>query len=191
MDEKQYVTYDGLKQYSEKIKTYIDDNTVLRRDNEENYKKIEDTLIPRNGELCLVDTAKSGLRVVCGDGVSTFKNLSYIDDVIVRGYLLNGEFYDDVNKSHIYTHNENLLYLNRVNYQIYVYDSENGYSKIHSIPAASKTDAGIMKLYDELGENTDGTITQKLFTTEINKKVEMEMDVSGETLNLFNGFFTR
>jgi hypothetical protein len=44
----------------------------LRRDNDYNYAKIKDTFIPADGEICLVDTARNGLRAVCGDGVSTF-----------------------------------------------------------------------------------------------------------------------
>lgn len=44
----------------------------LRRDNDYNYSKIKDSFIPKNGEICLIDTAKDGLRAVCGDGSSTF-----------------------------------------------------------------------------------------------------------------------
>ena len=52
----------------------------LRRDNDYNYAKIKDTFIPANGEICLVDTARNGLRAVCGDGVSTFGQLEYIGE---------------------------------------------------------------------------------------------------------------
>ena len=34
----------------------------LRRDNDYNYARIENTFIPANGEVCLVDTANMGLR---------------------------------------------------------------------------------------------------------------------------------
>ena len=58
----------------------------LRRDNDYNYAKIKDTFIPANGEICLVDTAREGLRAVCGDGVHTFGQLAYIGELIVKGY---------------------------------------------------------------------------------------------------------
>jgi hypothetical protein len=44
----------------------------LRRDNDYNYAKIAESFIPAKGEICLVDTARSGLRVVCGDGATPF-----------------------------------------------------------------------------------------------------------------------
>jgi hypothetical protein len=58
----------------------------LRRDNDYNYAKIKDTFIPANGEICLVDTARYGLRAVCGDGVSTFGQLEYIGESFQQGY---------------------------------------------------------------------------------------------------------
>ena len=54
------------------IKTQIG----LRRDTEENYNKVKDTLIPLKGEICLVDTSE-GLKVKVGDGVNVFANLPY------------------------------------------------------------------------------------------------------------------
>ena len=58
----------------------------LRRDNDYNYAKIKDSFIPANGEICLVDTARDGLRAVCGDGVSTFGQLNFLADFIKKGY---------------------------------------------------------------------------------------------------------
>jgi hypothetical protein len=50
----------------------------LRRDNYYNYEKIKDSFVPANGEICLVDTARDGLRAVCGDGVHSFGELNFI-----------------------------------------------------------------------------------------------------------------
>jgi hypothetical protein len=60
-------------------------NTILRlrRDNDYNYAKIKDTFIPLNGEICLVDTAREGLRVVCGDGHTPFSELKYLGEFLV------------------------------------------------------------------------------------------------------------
>ena len=65
----------------------------IRRNNDYNYEKVKDTFIPKHGELCLVDTLKSGLRVKCGDGISTYGQLDYIDTIIYQGFLIGGEFY--------------------------------------------------------------------------------------------------
>jgi hypothetical protein len=54
----------------------------LRRDNEFNYDKIKNSFVPADGEICLVDTARDGLRAVCGDGKSTFAELSFLNDLI-------------------------------------------------------------------------------------------------------------
>jgi hypothetical protein len=67
----------------------------LRRDNYYNYEKIKDTFVPANGEICLVDTARDGLRAICGDGVHTFGELDFIGELLVRGYYYNGNFYTD------------------------------------------------------------------------------------------------
>jgi hypothetical protein len=67
----------------------------LRRDNDYNYEKVKDKLIPANGEICLVDTARSGLRAVCGDGKTPFGELEYIDTLFVKGYIKDNLFYKD------------------------------------------------------------------------------------------------
>ena len=55
-----------------KLGTVNNSVVALRRDNDYNYKKIENTFIPVNGEVCLVDVAGYGLRTKVGDGISTF-----------------------------------------------------------------------------------------------------------------------
>ena len=67
----------------------------LRRDNDYNYDKIKDTFIPANGEICLVDTARDGLRAVCGDGKTAFGQLNFIGELIVKGYYKDNNFYSD------------------------------------------------------------------------------------------------
>ena len=43
------------------------------------------------------------------------------------------------------------------------------------IPSANSKTPGIMKLYDEVGQNTDGTMTQKAITDELDTKVELTL----------------
>lgn len=156
----------------------------LRRDNDYNYAKIKDSFIPANGEICLVDTARDGLRAVCGDGVSTFGQLKYIDGAIVRGYLQNGVFYEDkeltIQNSGIGTK----LYLNLLDSKFYYFDN-NAFIPISAeYNRANETTEGIMKLYSTVGENEDGTMTQKAITKELNEKVEMAVDMEDELLVL-------
>ena len=61
----------------------------LRRDNEFNYDKIKNSFVPADGEICLIDTARNGLRAVCGDGKTTFAELDYLNELIQKGYYNN------------------------------------------------------------------------------------------------------
>lgn len=136
----------------------------LRRDNDYNYRKIENSFIPLKGETCLVDTAKNGLRAKIGDGVTPFARLRYVDEdiarnVIIKGYLSNNQFYSDASLTKVVEASVNKIYLNVANGSLYMYDGSQYQSITQTITAATATTAGVMKLYDSLGENTDGTMT--------------------------------
>ena len=152
----------------------------LRRDNYYNYKA---DFVPQNGEICLVDTARDGLRAVCGDGVTAFADLEYIDEFIVKGYLSENKFYKDSAYTQLIIGAGHKLYIDASTHQMYVFNGAN-YIEIggDKVATASATVAGIMKLYDTLGQNTDGTITQRLFTDEINQKFEMDVIPEDELL---------
>ena len=155
-------------------------NVVLRRDNYFNYKS---DFVPLNGEICLVDTARDGLRAICGDGVTAFADLEYLDNFIIQGYLNEGEFYKDKSNTQLITGRTHKLYIDMNSHQMYVFDGAS-YIEIggDKVANASATVAGIMKLYDTVGQNTDGTITQRLFTDEINQKFEMDVVPEDEML---------
>lgn len=164
-------------------------NTVLRlrRDNDFNYEKIKDAFIPAKGEACLVDTARNGLRAKIGDGVSTFAQLKFNDEdiaanIIIRGYYSNNVFYYEASYENIIEASINKLYIDAVTSKVYIYDGTNYTNINNTIPAASKDVAGIMKLYDTIGQNTDGTMTQKAISDELNEKVEIELDHDNEML---------
>ena len=55
-------------------------SVALRRDNDYNYKKTENTFVPANGEVCFVDVAGYGLRAKVGDGITVFAKLPYTDE---------------------------------------------------------------------------------------------------------------
>lgn len=164
-------------------------NTIirLRRDNDYNYAKIKDRFIPANGELCLVDTATEGLRVVCGDGVTPFGKLDYAFELLVQGYFKNGSFYREPECIDDIPGQINKLYIDKTPGQntIYYYDGINfcrAGGATGSLPTATAEIPGIMKLYDTIGDHTDGTMTQKAITDELGEKVEIELNKDEELL---------
>ena len=150
----------------------------LRRDNDYNYAKIKDTFIPANGEICLVDTARYGLRAVCGDGVSTFGQLEYIGESFQQGYwdYITEKFYKDKNLTQeIVDKRESVLYLDIDSSQLYYYTGSEFKLIELNLPTASETVLGVLKLYDSVGDNIDGTMTQRAITEELDTKVELSL----------------
>ncbi len=161
-------------------------NTVikLRRDNDYNYQKVGQKFVPAFGEVCFVDTARSGLRVIVGDGVTVFDNLEFADDIFVKAYFnkADGKFYKSADFIEEEIGNTNRIYidLNNPN-RIYYYNGAD-YVVVGAgeLPTASAEVPGIMKLYNTKGNNVDGTMTQKAITDELNQKLEASID--GETI---------
>ena len=158
----------------------------LRRDNDYNYKKVGQKFVPAYGEVCFVDTARSGLRAVVGDGATVFDNLEFADDIFVKAYYneADGKFYKGADFTEEVIGNTNRIYidLNNVN-NIYYYNGEEyKIIGVGELPTASSEVAGIMKLYNNKGNNKDGAISQFAFTQEINKKIEMSVDANKEMI---------
>lgn len=154
-------------------------NTIiqLRRDNEFNYPT---TYVPRNGEVLLIDTPTKGLQVKVGNGTSTFTQLDYYaSDIIVRGYYFEDKFYSDNNHKNLITGSNLKIYVDISTSRLYIYNEEQ-YTIINTVPYASSTDAGILKLYDTTGSNTDGTMTQKSITDQLNTKVSVIVEEENE-----------
>ena len=167
----------------------IDVILQLRRDNDYNYKKVQNTFIPVKGEVCFVDTARNGLRAKVGDGVTAWKDLRYVDEdiamnTIVRGYLSNNQFYSDAELTTLIEASVNKIYIEAAKSAVYTYDGSNYVPITQTVTAATATTAGVMKLYDTLGQNTDGTMTQKAITKELNEKIEASVDEDNELLTL-------
>lgn len=153
----------------------------LRRDNDYNYEKVKDTFIPAKGEVCLVDTARLGLCVKVGDGVSTYGSLEYVNTIFQMVTFVEGKVF--INDKEI-TPNGNKIYIDANNTNdLYYY---NGVEFVligpGSLPTASAETAGIMKLYSTTGENVDGTMTQKAITDELNTKVSASVNLEDETV---------
>lgn len=153
----------------------------LRRDNDYNYEKVKDTFIPAKGEVCLVDTARLGLCVKVGDGVSTYGSFEYVNTIFQMVTFVEGKVF--INDKEI-TPNGNKIYIDANNTNdLYYY---NGVEFVligpGSLPTASAGTAGIMKLYSTTGENVDGTMTQKAITDELNTKVSASVNLEDETV---------
>lgn len=165
----------------------------LKRDNDYNYEKVKDTFIPLNGEVCLVDVAGYGLRTKVGDGTSTFANLPYadetilqsIDNVIVKGYFYQEKFYLDATHTKLLEGLLGRVYIDSASSKLYTYNGINYEAFITKLPSATADTAGIMKLYDKPGQNTDGTMTQQAITKELNEKFEMDV-VADEEMVIFD-----
>lgn len=140
----------------------------LRKDTEANFNKVKASYIPESGEVCLVETDLYGIRTKVGDGINTFEDLPYTDTVVgavVVGYLMNDNFYTDSTYQVQYEKNEHHIYIDRnSNYRVLTWDGTtfHGASEI-----ATETLAGVMKLYQEHGQNSDGTMSQKAITDAI------------------------
>lgn len=156
---------------------------ALRRDNDYNYKKVEDTFVPINGEVCLVDVAGYGLRAKVGNGINTFKQLPYTDEavfqsinsLIVKGYLYQNKFYTDAGHTQLIEAVVGRIYIDAASSKLYTYNGISYEMQHNSLPHATAEIAGAVKLYDQIGQNIDGTMTQRSITNELNEKFEMDV----------------
>ena len=173
------------------MKRNLDVVLRLRRDNDYNYIKVQNTFIPEKGEVCLIDTARNGLRAKIGDGITAFKDLHFADEdiafnIIIKGYLSDNQFYSDAALTIPIEASVNKIYVDVTKSVIYTYDGISYVAMTQTVTAATPSTAGIMKLYDSLGDNTDGTMTQKAITEELNEKFEVEVDHADEEIIFSN-----
>lgn len=187
-------TLTDLKEYvDEQMANITLSNIALRRDNDYNYKKIENTFIPANGEVCFVDVAGYGLRTKVGDGVSTFAQLPYADEtilqninsLIVKGYFYQNNFYSNADHTELLENVVGRIYIDAVSSKLYTYNGVSYETQNSSLPNATAEIAGAVKLYDQIGQNTDGTMTQRAITNELNEKFEMNV-VADEEMVIFD-----
>ena len=165
----------------------------LKRDNDYNYEKVKDTFIPLSGEVCLVDVAGYGLRTKVGDGLSTFAQLPYadepilqsIDNVIVKGYLYQEKFYSDIEYTRLLQNAVGRIYIDIISGKLYTYNGIKFETFTDKLPNATENTAGVVKLYNSLGQNTDGTMTQQAITNELNEKFEMDV-IAEEEMVIFD-----
>lgn len=168
------------------MKKTIETIIRLRRDNDYNYEAIKDKFVPANGEVVLVDTARDGLRAKVGDGISTYAQLQFTDadirNAVQQGYFKNGIFYKDATTQTPFPNMVNKIYIDKINSSIYYYDGEAYVPVKPQLTTATSDMAGVMKLYSTIGQNTDGTMTQKSITDELNQRIKTDVDANEELL---------
>ena len=81
---------------------------------------------------------------------------------LLRGYYLNGEFYSDSTYQTLLEHNDQKIYIDNNSFNFYQWSAAAGYKP--AAPTASDLAPGLVKLYNQHGTNTDGTMTQKSIT---------------------------
>lgn len=158
----------------------------LRRDNDYNFKKVENFFVPANGEVVLVDTAKDGLRAKVGDGYSTFAQLQYTDadlrNPVLHGYYYNSGFYQDAIHTIPMARMMNKIYIDDSARKVYYFDGTNYICVQDHLVNATSDIPGIVKLYNETGYNIDGTMTQKAITDELDLRYKANIDSDNELL---------
>ena len=158
----------------------------LRRDNDYNFEAVKNTFIPANGEVVLVDTAKDGLRAKVGDGYSTYAQLNFTDadlrNAVIHGYLNNGQFYQDNNHSIMITPMVNKIFIDDSQRKIYFYNGTSYQNIQTTFTNASSIEPGLVKLYATTGQNSDGTMTQKAITDELDLRYKATIDGENELL---------
>lgn len=115
-------------------------------------------------------------------------------NLVVLGYYYNNKFYRDEEHEKPIDPNLYCLYVDNGSEDrgIYVYnkvleETEYKYIKVNNlIDYASNTQSGIAKLYNELGNNVDGSCTQQLITNELKKKSCVTADIEQECIIVTN-----
>lgn len=158
----------------------------LRRDNDYNFKKVENSFIPANGEVVLVDTAKDGLRAKVGDGYSTFAQLQYTDqdlrNTVVHGYFYQNNFYQDAMHNVLMNGMINKIYIDDAARKLYFFDGTQYNTITNDFVTATADTPGVVRLYGTTGQNVDGTMTQKAITNELELRYKAEIDSDNELL---------
>ena len=164
----------------------IDAVIRLRRDNDYNYEAIKDSFVPASGEVVLVDTAKNGLRAKVGNGVNTYAELPFTDEdirnVVQQGYYSEGNFYKDITLQTPFQKMINKIYIDKPHSKIFYFNGTEYIPIDATLTTASADLAGTMKLYNTMGQNIDGTMTQKSITDELTVRFKTNVDEENELL---------
>lgn len=168
----------------------------LRRDTINNYASHANH-IPLKGEVCIVDPTTTStwatekkIRIKIGDGITPYGDLPYVDQQnsnVFAGYYHQGKFYFDAVHQKELTNDfcdfSKMIFIDLHRGVLYSHNGEEFIASVVDVPGASSTQPGIMKLYQVLGGNIDGTMSQKAITDAISA---IRLEVDDESLGLIN-----
>ena len=155
--------------------TEIKTTFLLKRGTAERWKELN--LVLQQGEPGFeYDT---GLLKI-GNGVTPWNELEYTNKFIYSVDTKSALPYTGNAKFIYKVLDEKLLY--QWNPQLSSYEPLG----VVDLPLASSNVPGIMKLYNEVGTNSDGTMTQKAIADELDDKVEVTLNIEEELLIFTN-----
>ena len=102
----------------------------------------------------------------------------------MRGYYFNNKFYTDTTYTTELEKTDEMVYVDHLTGGLYTYDSVNGYRS--ALKLASESEAGIVKLYKDKGENDDGAVDQKTISEAISGINFKLSETEDECLELVN-----
>ena len=118
-----------------------------------------------------LEIEKIGINFILRLKTINGKVLSEVDlstsegSIYVSGYYFNGKFYTDPTYQTEIPGDINKIYIDNNSMMFYCY---RGISFIPFVPDASDIFPGVVKLYNEPGQNEDGAMTQKVITDGVN-----------------------
>lgn len=121
---------------------------------------------------------KDTYRLKIGDGITPWNNLDYFTggyEAILYGYYLNDKFYTDSTYITELEKDIHKFYIDKNSDIVYHYDGTKFVSVNDTIPTASDLIAGISKLYQDGGLNTDGSMSQKAVTDGV-QSIHLDVD---------------
>jgi hypothetical protein len=76
----------------------------------------------------------------------------------------------------------NKVYIDKTTRNIYYFNGEIYEKLTNNYPTAAADTPGVVRLYSTTGQNTDGTMTQKAITDELDLRYKAEIDGENELL---------
>lgn len=121
-------------------------------------------------------------KLKIGNGTNAWTDLEYIgENQVLSGYYFNESFYTDSTYTIELTKHTGTIYIDLNNYGGYTWT---GFAFTPLTPQATADLAGVMKLYQAHGENTDGAMSQKVVTEGVNSIALALDDTNKECLVL-------
>lgn len=107
--------------------------------------------------------------------------------VVLPGYYFGGVFWKEAAHVNRYPNSISSIYLDLPTHELYYYNPDlQQYVKFVQRAAADDDVAGIVKLYSDVGQNVDGTMTQKSITDHLRKKVQVDLSEADQECLIFS-----